>query len=139
MMVVKLIGKISKGNEGIGLGGGLPIRAVITRRWCNAKDNVQDASKLVVICKLQTLVNNVPYNVWLSVITLIRTDTTLDLSQKAEKSMFLSKALSRVCEQPQPKSEFLLFLVGVAVCVASPLWWCVGGFFFVAKSFVWRN
>jgi hypothetical protein len=32
-------------------------------------------------------VNNVPYNVWLSVITLIRTDTTLDLSQKAEKSM----------------------------------------------------
>jgi hypothetical protein len=134
-----LIGKISKANEGIGLCGGLPIRAVITRRWCNAKDNVQDASKLVVICKLQTLVNNVPYNVWLSVITLIRTDTTLDLSQKAEKSMFLSKALSRLCEQPQPKSEFLLFLVGVAVCVASPLWWCVGGFFFVAKSFVWRN
>ncbi len=65
----------------------MPIRAVITRRWCKAKDNVQDASKLYVICRLQILVNNVPYNVWLSVITLIRTDTTLDLSQKAEKSM----------------------------------------------------
>jgi hypothetical protein len=29
------------------------------------------------------------------------------------------------------KSEFLLFLVGVAVYASSPLWWCVGGFFFV--------
>jgi hypothetical protein len=70
----------------------VPRRAVITRRWCNAEDNVQDASKLVVICKLQTLVNNVPYNVWLSVITLIRTDTTLDLSQKAEKSILQKRA-----------------------------------------------
>jgi hypothetical protein len=34
-------------------------------------------------------VDNVPPNGWISVITLIRTDTTLDLSQKAEKSMIL--------------------------------------------------
>jgi hypothetical protein len=82
-----------------------PGRAVITRRWCNAKDNVQDASKLVVICKLQTLVNNVPYNVWLSVITLIRTDTTLDLSQKAEKSMVEKRALLPHLPQTTPKNR----------------------------------
>ena len=48
---------------------------------------MQGLSKLEAICKLQILVNNVLHNVELQVITLVRTDTTLDLSQKAEKSM----------------------------------------------------
>ena len=48
---------------------------------------MQGLSKLEAICKLQILVNNVLHNVELQVITLVRTDTTLDLSQKAEKSI----------------------------------------------------
>ena len=47
---------------------------------------MEGLSKLIASSSFKKLVNQESYNVGISVIKLIRTDTTLDLSQKAEKS-----------------------------------------------------
>jgi len=64
----------------------VPLKAVITRRKCNVEDNVKGMSKLYTDFVLQTFVDNFKYDVLVKDINLLRTDTTLDLSQKAEKS-----------------------------------------------------
>lgn len=64
----------------------LDLCAVITRRECNAKDNVEGGSKLLTISLLQILFNRLLPNGKLKSIKILRTDTTHDLSQKAEKS-----------------------------------------------------
>lgn len=59
----------------------MPLRAVITRRKCNVEDNVKGTSKLYTDFVLQTFVDNFTYDVGVITIKLLRTDTTLDLSQ----------------------------------------------------------
>ena len=61
------------------------MRAVITRLECKAKDNLKDLSKLRETFTLQKSFNHFLCGAEIIAIKLLRTDTTLDLSQKAEK------------------------------------------------------
>ena len=68
---------------------------VVARKGCHLEAVVQCqgqherlfASKQDTLA-LKKLVNHFPHNVGIIAIKLLRTDTTLDLSQKAEKSCF---------------------------------------------------
>ena len=55
------------------------------------------------------------YIVEISIVTLIRTDTTLDLSQKAEKSILTTCSICVLLHSSKPTSRRCLRLVGCAV------------------------
>jgi hypothetical protein len=68
----------------------VPRRAVITRRKCNAKDNMRGRCKHQTIRVLQTLINHFPLDEGIIAIKLLRTDTTLDLSQEGREELISS-------------------------------------------------